>query len=167
MAKVLLKVKPATGDPAKPQMIGDVMIPAGKTKIDQGFDLRDRLAELAIMGNALKPDDKSAIYNGLVNQLGQKTAQKLMDHAFVFSSRPDVQRLSPEEKLKSFYTIGSNDPEVMGVIGQVKNLGYGVVPGYRESTSVLNQATQRGGVTQNAQNVNPEVTRRIMLRTNR
>ena len=167
MAKVLLKVKPKTGDPAKPQMIGDTMIPAGKTKIDQGFDLRDRLAELAVMGNSLRPDDKASIYSGLVSQVGQKTAQKLMDHAFIFNSRPEIQNLSQEDKLRAFYTIGASDPSVMDVISKVKNLGYGVVPGYRESISSLNQAARQGAGDQPLQPVNPEVTRRIMLRTNR
>jgi hypothetical protein len=89
---------------------------------------------------------------------------KLMNHAYIFNSRPDVQRLSPEEKLKSFYTIGSTDPDIMEVIGRTKNLGYGVLPGYRESISDLNRATQKGEMAVPvSQNIDPEVRRKVML----
>jgi hypothetical protein len=164
MAKVLLKVAPKAGDPTKPTTVGDVIIPANRGKYDQDFDLRDKLSELAVRGNSLNPDDKAAIYGYLTSNLGKDRAMKLMNHAYIFNSRPDVQRLSPEERLKSFYTIGSTDPEIMEVIGRTKNLGYGILPGYRESVSDLNQATQRGGVAVPvSQTVNPEVRRKVML----
>lgn len=167
MAKVTLKVKPNTGDPAKPQMVGDVMLPSGKTTIDRDFDLRDKLSELAVMGGSLSPDDKSAIYGYLSANLGDKKAQKLMDHAFIFNSLPENKNLTPEEKIKSFYARGSNDADIMEVIGRTKNLGYGVVPGFRGSNSALNQAIQKGTVGQPISGVNPEVQRRIMLKTSR
>lgn len=162
MAKVTVRVK---GDPTKPKTVGDVLIPAGKTKTDQDFDLRDKLSELAIKGNALAPADKAAIYSYLTDNVGADKAMKLMNHAYIFNSRPDMQKLSPEEKLKSFYTIGSNDPEVMEVIGRTKNLGYGILPGFRNSVSVLNQAIQGNNPTATSNTVNPEVTRRIILKT--
>jgi hypothetical protein len=165
MARVSLKVKPKTGDPTKPQMVGDVILPSGKTTIDRDFDLRDKLSELAVMGGALNPDDKSAIYGYLSETLGNKKAQKLMDHAFIFNSLPENKNLTPEEKIKSFYARGSSDPDVMEVMGRTKNLGYGVLPGFRGSTSVLNQAIQQGTTAQPVTTVNPEVQRRIMLKT--
>jgi hypothetical protein len=164
MAKVMLRVK---ADPTKPKTDEDVVIPAGKTKIDQDFDLRDRLSELAIRGNSLSPDDKTAMFGYLTANLGKDKAMKLMNHAYIFNSRPEVQRLTPEEKIKSFYTIGSSDPDIMEVIGKTKNLGYGVMPGFRGSISDLNQAAQGGNVNQRTQPVSPEVTRRIMLKTSR
>lgn len=166
MAKVLLRVS-KTGDPTKPQMGGDVMIPAGKTKSDQDFDLRDKLSELAIRGSSLAPDDKAAIYSYLTDNLGRDKAMKLMNHAYIFNSKPDIQRLSPEEKLRSFYTIGSNDPDVMDVISRTKNLGYGVLPGFRNSVSTLNQEIQGNVPATTQTTVNPQVTRRIRLQTNK
>lgn len=162
MAKVTVRVK---ADPTKPKTVGDVLIPAGKTKTDQDFDLRDKLSELAVRGNSLSPDDKAAIYGALTANLGKDRAMKLMNHAYIFNTRPDVQKLSPEEKLKSFYTIGSSDPEVMEVMGRTKNLGYGILPGFRNSVSVLNQSIQGNNPVQTQQTVNPEVTRRIILKT--
>jgi len=167
MAKtVVLKVAKA-GDPVKPTPKKEIAVASGDTVMDADFDLRDRLSELATKGNTLNPDDKAAIYLSLSKSLGQDRAQKLMTHAYLFNAKPEVQRLSPEEKLKSFYSIGSNDPDVQELIGRTKNLGYGVVPGFRGSTSVLNQATQRGTADQQVGTVDPEVRRRVMLRIGR
>lgn len=163
MAKILLKVAPKSGDPTKPTAVGDVVVPTNRSKYDQDFDLRDRLSELAVRGNSLNPDDKAAIYGYLTSNLGKDRAMKLMNHAYIFNSRPDVQRLSPEEKIKSFYEIGSSDPEVMEVMGRTKKLGYGVLPGFRESVSALNQALQGRAST----TVDPEAARRVLLRVNK
>lgn len=164
MAKVRVKVPIATGDPVKPKMIGDVVIPENRTQTDVDFDLRDTLASLAVKGNSLSADDRQALMGSLTSTLGRERAEKLLTHAYIFNSKPEIQGLSPEEKIKSFYTIGSNDPDVQAVIGRTKNLGYGVVPGFRESVSDLNQAIRRGDVGTAAVAVNPEVQRRIRLR---
>lgn len=153
MAKVKLRV-PVTGEtPTVP--------------VDADFDMRDKLSELAIRGNMLAPDDKMAIMGYLSSQLGKEKAEKLMTHAYIFNSRPEVQRLSPEDKLRSFYTIGSTDPDIKAVIDKSKSLGYGVVPGFRESVSTLNQAIQKGETTTPVTSVNPEVQRRIRLKINK
>lgn len=166
MAKVLLKVSPKAGDPAKPIAKG-VEVPSGKTPIDVDLDLRDRLAELAIKGNTLNPTDRMAVLSALTTNLGRERAEKLMTHAYIFNSRPEVQKLTPEDKLKSFYSIGSNDPDVQAVIGRTKNLGYGVLPGFRGSISDLNQAVQRGDTYGTSAVVDPEIQRKVRLRINK
>jgi len=170
MAKVKVRiVNPPTGDPTKPTAVveNSMLLSPGKTTLDTGFDLRDRLAELAIKGNALKPDDKSAIYSNLTSILGKDKAQKVMNHAYIFNNRPEVQGLSPEEKLKSFYTIGSNDPDVQEIIGRTKNLGYGAVPGFRTSVSNLNQNIQAGTYGAATGGVDPEMKKRVMVRVSK
>lgn len=163
MAKTMLRV----GDPKKPTKSTEAVdIPTGKTSIDVDFDLRDKLSELVTRGNTLAPDDKKAIYGFLTARLGEGRAQKIMDHAYIFNTRPEVQKLPLEEKIKSFYTIGSNDPDVSDVITRTKSLGYGVGPGFRESVSALNQETA-GRISPTAAAVTPEVQRRIMLKVNR
>lgn len=157
MAKVLLKV----ADPGKASKESETMYTPGRGKYETDMDLRDKVAELAVMGASLKPDDKAAILGYLTNTLGADKAQKLMTHAYLFNSRPDMQGRSPEEKIKSFYTIGSNDPSVMEVLNRTKNLGYGILPGFRESVSNLNQAIQ-GNV--GAAAINPEAQKKVMLR---
>jgi len=166
MAKVLVKVAKA-GDPVKPAPKKEIAIASGDTAIDTDLDLRDRLSELATKGNSLNSNDKSAIYLALSKSLGQERAQKLMTHAYLFNAKPEMQRLSPEEKIKSFYTIGSNDPDVQEIIGRTKNLGYGVLPGFRNSTSVLNQAVQAGTSERPVGVVDPEVRRKVMVRIGR
>jgi len=165
MAKVYLKV--AKSDPAKPAPKKEIAVSSGKTVIDADLDLRDKLAELAVRGNALSPDDKAAVYGALTSSLGKERAQKLMTHAYLFNSRPDMQGMSPEEKLKSFYTIGSNDPDVQEVIGRTKNLGYGILPGFRGSISDINKDVQKGVYGQNIGVVSPEVQKRVMLKIGR
>jgi len=165
MAKVVVKVA-KSGDPVKP-VSKAIDVASGKTIIDTDLDLRDRLSELAIRGNSLSPDDKTALYGALTSSLGKERAQKLMTHAYLFNARPEVQRLSPEEKIKSFYTIGSNDPDVQEIIGRTKNLGYGVLPGFRNSTSVLNQAVQAGTADRPVEVVDPEVRKKVMVRIGR
>ena len=133
--KVVFKVN--TGDPEKKS--SNQASSRGNTQIDRDFDLRDRLAELVGKGNALSQPDREHIYGSLSDLVGQESAARIIQHAFLFNARPDVQALPVEEKLKSFYTIGSNDPSVQRAINKTKALGYGVVPGFRTSSSALNQ----------------------------
>lgn len=153
MAKaVMLKVS-KTGTPSVPN------------KVD--FDVRDRLAELVGRGNNLSPDDKAGIYGDLVATVGEKTATKIMNHAYIFNQRGDIQSLPLEERLKSLYTIGSNDPDVLQVLNKSKSLGYGVIPGLREGSSAINQELT-GRMSQPVSGVvNPQVRNKVMLRVNK
>lgn len=136
-----------------------------KVPVNADFDIRDQLTALVGKGNVLSPDDKAAIYGSLVTKLGQENARKVMDHAYIFNQRPEVQRLPVEDKIKSFYSIGSNDPFVNDMITKSKSLGYGVLPGFRGSASALNQELSGAIRPVAAVATNPEVQRRIMLQT--
>lgn len=163
MAKI--RVKTITGgDPVPASTDNNMVLSPGKTTPELGFDLRDRLAELAVKGHMLKPDDKAAMLSYLTSTLGQDKAQKLMTHAYIFNQRPDVQNLSPEEKIRSFYTIGSNDPDIQDVITKTKNLGYGPVQGFHTSVSNLNQEIQKGTYGNATTAVSPEVQKKVMIR---
>lgn len=151
MAKVTVKVA-KSGDP--------------KVPVKSDFDIRDKLAELIGSGNALTPDNKMAIYGSLVSSLGKEKANKLMDHAFIFNSRNDLKALPLEDRLRRFYDVGSSDPEISEIIGKSKSLGYGVLPGFRQSASSLNQ--ELSGAIQPVATLSPnqEAQSRIMLRVN-
>jgi hypothetical protein len=165
MAKIKVKSSSLSGDPSKPTET--MILSANKPKIDVDFDIRDRLAELVGKGNALSPDDKAAIYGNLAATLGEGRARKIMTHAYIFNQRGDVQNLPLEDKLRSFYAIGSSDPEVQGVIQKSKTLGYGVVPGFREGSSSINQElTGRVAPTATA-TASPDVQQRIRVRLNK
>jgi hypothetical protein len=138
MAKVTLKVK--KGDPVKGGGIEEsVLYTPNKTHLEKGFDVRDRIAELVGSNNVLNPDDKAAIYGDLVKTMGQDQAKKVMDHVYIFNTRPEYRSLPMEEKLRSFYALGSNDPDVQGIISKTKSLGYGPQQGFRTSNSQANQ----------------------------
>lgn len=158
------KLRLSSNDPIK---VGDTVITPNRGQTEQDLDIRDALASLIGKGNTLTPDDKKAIYGALTTTLGQDKAMKIMNHAYLFNQRPDVLRLPLEEKLKTFYTIGSNDPDVKQVIDKSKALGYGVVPGFRESSSAINQALVGRIENAEATDANSAVKNRIMLRISR
>lgn len=131
---------------------------------DNSLDIRDRLAELVGKGNALTESEKSSIYGSLIQLIGQDKAQKVMNHAYLFNNRPDIQKLPIEEKLRTFYDIGSNDSDVNQIMSKTKAVGYGVIPGFRDSVSDIN--SQLSGripmVTQTPQST--DVQKKIMIK---
>lgn len=162
--KVMLKVSaPKTGDPIKVEE--KALYSPGRPQTTVDFDVRDKLAELIGKGNALSGDDRNAIYDTLVKSLGPQKAQKVMAHTYMFNQRPEVQGLPVEDKLRSFYTIGSNDSDVGGLIAKSKSLGYGPVQGFRTSNSAMNQLLA-GRIPATAETVGiPEIKNKVMLST--
>lgn len=161
MAKVLLKVGPG-GDPNK--AANEQMLLTTHGPLDKSFDIRDHLAALVGKGNTLNPDDKAAIYSDLINNLGRDKAIKVMNHAYIFNQRPEVQRLSLDDKLRSFYSIGSNDPDVNDIISKSKSLGYGPVQGFRESSSAINQVLNGKVPSDVVTTTDPSLKKRVLLK---
>lgn len=164
MAKVLLKVGPG-GDPNK--AANEQMLLTAHGPLDKSFDIRDHLAALVGKGNTLNPDDKAAIYSDLINNLGKDKAIKVMNHAYIFNQRPEVQRLSLDDKLRSFYSIGSNDPDVNNIISKSKSLGYGPVQGFRESSSAINQVLNGKVPGDVVTTTDPSLKKRVLLKVAR
>lgn len=166
MAKAIrVKIAPATGDPIKPEVQETAIYSANKPKIDLDFDVRDKLAELVGKGNALNPDDKVSIYGRLASILGEGKAKKVMDHAYIFNQRPDIQKLPLDQKLNAFYQIGSTDPDVHGIIERSKSLGYGPLQGFRESSSDINQQlTGRVPLVTGSGDAVPEIKKKVMVK---
>lgn len=160
--KTMLRIPPPSGDPNKPVPDNNMILKANDpTKT--ALDVRDHLAALVAGGNSLSPDDRKAVFQGLSNALGQEQAQRVLLHAYTFNNRPDVQRLPIEEKLRTFYDIGSNDPGVHDLLAKTKALGYGVVPGFRESSSAINQQLT-GKIPPIVAQTQPEMQKKIMLK---
>lgn len=168
MAKsIKVKVAPSTGDPVK-EVVESSSLGQGRTPIDTDLDIRDRLYELVGKGNALNPEDKGAIYSNLRTLVGDVNAQKLMNHAFLFNARGDVQKLPTEDKINALYSIGSSDPYIKDVLARTKVLGYGPGPGYRTSFShMAQQMAGRAPETTADQPVNPEIKKRVMVKISR
>jgi len=124
---------PGNGDNEKKMLL------TSRNPYARKLDIRDHLATLVAGGNNLSQEDKKAVFQGLANELGQEQAQKVLLHTYMFNNRPDVQRLPIEEKLRTFYDIGSNDKGVHDLLMKTKALGYGILPGFRGSSSAINQ----------------------------
>lgn len=163
--KVILRVASPSGDPKAPTA-DNMMVLKANDPTKTALDVRDHLAALVAGGNNLSQDDRKAVFQGLSNALGQEQAQKVLLHAYMFNSRPDVQRLPIEEKLRTFYDIGSNDPGMHDLLAKTKALGYGVVPGFRESASAINQQLS-GKIPPIAMATQPEMQKKIMLKVSK
>lgn len=161
--KVMVRVAPSTGDPNKGIVPEDIIV--NRDRNVRNLDVRDRLSELVGKGNMLNPDDKAAIYSSLTASLGKDKATKIMQHAYIFNQRPDMLRLPLEDKLKAFYTLGSNDQDVNDVIARSKSLGYGVLPGFRNSSSYANQVLAGRLPDSLPISANEEVKNRILMQT--
>lgn len=160
-----VKVRIATAaDPAKGVAEEKAIYSATRPKQAVEFDIRDGLSALVGKGNALLPDDKAAIYGTLVNSLGEQKARKVMDQAYIFNQRPDVQSLPVEDKIRAFYTIGSNDPDVGAVIARSKSLGYGPLQGFRTSSNAVNQELAGRIPATGDIRVDPEIKKRVMVK---
>lgn len=168
MAKsIKVRVAPTTGDPVK-EVTTSTSLGHGRTTSDRDLDIRDRLYELIGKGNALTSDEKSGIYGDLRNMIGEENAQKLMNHAYIFNTRGDVQKLGTEDKINALYSIGSTDPYIKDVLARTKVLGYGPGPGYRTSFShIAQQLAGRTPQTTADQPISPEIKKKVMVKISR
>lgn len=156
---VKLKVKAV--DPVVKE---NVIISKGRTPLDDTADVRDILSGLVGKGmTGLNDDDSRNSYTKLQGLVGPQQAQKLMNHMFVFNSRPDLKGAAPEARIKTFYDSPSSDPDVSGTLGKVKSFGYGVLPGFRQSSSQLNQGLS-GQSSPEVAVVAPDAQRAVKLK---
>jgi len=116
------------GDPGqrdisyKAKSIGDF----GKPGLDEDFQVRDILHAMIARGDKdlSDPHAKSG-YSYMIGKYGKGMADKLLTHALMFNQRDDVQNKPFPDRLRSFYTVGANDPEVDKLIKKNAKLGYG------------------------------------------
>lgn len=158
--KILLKIGPG-GNQNK--AADEKMLLTTHGPLDKSFDIRDHLAALVGKGNTISPDDKAAIYSDLINNLGKDKAIKVMNHAYIFNQRPEVQRLPLDDKLRSFYSIGSNDADVNDIMSKSKSLGYGPVQGFRESSFNINQVLNGKVPSDAVTTTDPSLRKRVLL----
>lgn len=126
MAKLLIKKT----DP----VVDTKVILKGKTPADKQADIRDTLSYFAGRGlTGLIDEEARKQYATLVGQVGREKAQNLANSVFLFNQRPEVLKQSPEQRVQSYYSIGSANPEVQNTLNRVKSLGYGVGAGFQNS----------------------------------
>lgn len=105
-----------------------------KTPANASTDVRDILSMMAggAHTSTADPEVKKAFLH-LSGIVGQPTAQKLSTAAFLFNQRPEVQKMTPEQRVQGFFDLGSNDPEVAQHLKQGRGIGYGQLQGFRTS----------------------------------
>ena len=120
-----------------PVETGDII--RTSTSLDDTADIRDALSFLAGKGySSLSDDESRKTFGRLVGLVGRPKAEKLATQVFLFNQRPETKTYSPEQKVSSFYEIGSSDKDISPYIQKAKSFGSGVLPGFRESPSLGN-----------------------------
>jgi|HubBroStandDraft_2_1064218.scaffolds.fasta_scaffold00002_12 hypothetical protein len=98
------------------------------------LNTRDVLSGIVAKGYTdLKSDDARNAFAYLSSSLGAATANKLMLHALLFNQRPEMQRASAQQKVQSFYDMGSNDPEVNNIIARAGKVAQGPLAGLQSA----------------------------------
>lgn len=164
--KVKIRVAPTTGDPVKGVSGEETTFKSNRGALDKDFDVRDYLSSLVAAGNQIGGRDKAATFGELAKVIGQDNAAKMMDHIYIFNQNPDIQKMSADDRLRAFYNFRSSNPEIEKVVSRSRALGYGVVPGFRESVNALNQQLT-GRLPTDQAAVAPEIKDRIMLKVAR
>lgn len=109
-------------------------------KHDDQFDTRDIIASFIGKGFKDLSDDqakKDVAY--LRANLGNEKTNKLMNQIFVFNNRNDMSGKSWQDKLNSFYTIGSKDQDIQKILQTSQSLDRGVIAGVTDSGNASNQ----------------------------
>lgn len=108
--------------------------------VEDSLNIRDVLSGVVGKGfTDLKNEDARNAFAYLRTHLGQDVASKLMTHALIFNQRQDMLKATPQQKVQSFYEIGSNDPILHNIITRAGNVSYGTQDGLNTSPDILNK----------------------------
>jgi len=125
--------------PSKPEDTQSLPL-KNKPQSEYDLDVRDILTAIAGKGwEGISKDDKPALINRLEILVGKQESKKVLNHLLVFSQREDQKNKTPEQRIETFYNVGSSDKYVNDIIERSKSLGYGVMEGNRTSSDVLNK----------------------------
>lgn len=122
--------------------IGNAIV--NKTPLYDIADSRDIVSMLVGGGHkALNNDELQLHFGRLQKAVGAPLAQKLASQAILFNQRPDAQKLTPEQRVESFYNLGSNDSDVSGYLHKARTFGQGQAQGFANSTLFGNSVVQQ------------------------
>lgn len=134
----MAKIKVTKTDP--PVTVREVI--RTKTPLDDTADIRDDISFLVGRGGvpSLSDDDSRGSYARLAQKMGVDKARKLLDAMAIHAQRPEVVAMkTPEQRIQSFYNIGSSNPDISPYIQQAKVFGSGVLSGFNRSSLLGNQ----------------------------
>lgn len=112
---------------------------AGQLRPEDSLNVRDAIS--AFVGKryiGTQDDSARALYSFLRGKLGGDAASKLLTHLSLFNQRTDMLKATPEQRIQSFYDIGSNDPELNTLINRSKMVAQGPIAGFNEAPLALN-----------------------------
>lgn len=134
-----------------------------KTDLDVQADTRDILSAFVGGGHTsvAGSEDLQNNYKRLTQLVGAPLAQKLHNQAALFNQRPDAKNLSPEQRVQSFFTLGSNDGELASFMKSAGGIGQGQTVGFNNSPLISNSILQNKAFA--AEPATPTPTRRIKL----
>lgn len=134
--------KPKTERQKAGENIGNAIVT--KTPFDDIANGRD-IVSMLVGGNhhALNTEELQLHFDRLKKAVGGPLAQKLASQAILFNQRPDAQKLNPEQRVQSFFDLGSNDNDVAGFLKKAKGFSLGQTEGFRNSTLFGNSVVQQ------------------------
>ena len=116
-----------------------------KSGVDDAVEIRDILNYFVGSGTTDFSGDQNAKNNMsvLAGIVGKEKAHKLAMSAYLFNRRPGISNMSPEQKIASFYGMGSSDPEVNTTLQNLRSMGTGPVAAYYNTPNIDVQNLQR------------------------
>lgn len=137
-----------------------------RTADDDTADIRDILSGLVGKKiSNLSDEGARSDFARLQALVGPEKAQKLVTQVIIHNQR---NANAPMEKsIQDFYEVGSNDPDVNDVLKTVKGFGYGVLPGFRDSSKQANQILTGKIPNATASVDQDDLQRKVMLRLNK
>jgi hypothetical protein len=165
MAKTMLKVYGGGGE--KPTVEETRTTGKSRTSLDDTADVRDILNAFVGRGiTGLGDEGSRSDAMRLRTLLGNEKANKLLTSLFIHNQRS--ASLPMEQRIQTFYDVGSNDKDVGDIITNVKSFGYGPLAGFRDSSKQTNQIlTGKIPGDMSAAATDADLQRRIMLRLNK
>lgn len=132
--------------------------PENRTPGSTSLDISDIMSNTVAKGyKSFSDEEVKANYKYLSNVLGQDQARKLFNQAFIFNQRPDMKGKGLEDRIQSFYEIGSNDESTGKILKSVKDWGAGPLARWNASTNEGNQIVS-GKVNQGKKAADPDAT---------
>lgn len=136
MATIKLKRKPITEDEE------EIIIKPNRSSLDTSVEARDIISGLVGKGYTRSAPETNEAFQRLSVIYGKPQAQKIMEQMFIYNQNPQTHKLPTEQRISGFYDKGSLNADVNRILKENKGLGYGVLPGFRNSPFVLNQELQ-------------------------
>lgn len=124
----------------------NLTVKSTKGKLADLVHTRDAISALVGAGGIqnLLPEDRKAVNAALAGYLGQNKATKLIDQISIFNQRPDMLKKSATQRIDSFFTIGSRDPDIDSIIKTTGQAGQGAIADASQTSNDLTKKVAAG-----------------------